>query len=72
LVAFSRVPLAGWFQIVAFCGLIEYTGFTFTQWKSIGRMTAKLNAMLANGRLATIAIIRMFFQDGLTGSAWGD
>jgi len=23
LVAFSKVPLAGWLQIVAFCGLIE-------------------------------------------------
>merc|ERR1712046_208755 len=27
---------------------------------------------LANGRLAMMAIIGMFFQDGLTGSAWGD
>merc|ERR1711997_126351 len=32
----------------------------------------KLNAELANGRLAMTAIIGMFFQDGLTGSAWGD
>merc|ERR1712151_77315 len=32
----------------------------------------KLNAELANGRLAKMAIIGMFFQDGLTGSAWGD
>merc|ERR1712151_536029 len=32
----------------------------------------KLNAQLANGRLAMMAIIGMFFQDGLTGSAWGD
>jgi len=32
----------------------------------------KLNADLANGRLAMMAIIGMFFQDGLTGSAWGD
>jgi hypothetical protein len=31
-----------------------------------------LNAELANGRLAMMAIIGMFFQDGLTGSAWGD
>jgi len=32
----------------------------------------KLNADLANGRLAMVSIIGMFFQDGLTGSAWGD
>jgi len=32
----------------------------------------KLNVELANGRLAMMAIIGMFFQDGLTGSAWGD
>merc|ERR1712157_539307 len=35
-------------------------------------LTKKLNAELANGRLAMMAIIGMFFQDGLTGSAWGD
>merc|ERR1712228_61437 len=34
--------------------------------------TKKLNAEIANGRLAMVAIIGMFFQDGLTGSAWGD
>merc|ERR1712060_556493 len=32
----------------------------------------KLNAELANGRLAMMAIIGCFFQDGLTGSPWGD
>jgi hypothetical protein len=32
----------------------------------------KLAAELANGRLAMVAIIGMFYQDGLTGSAWGD
>merc|ERR1711948_218963 len=35
-------------------------------------LTKKLNAEIANGRLAMMAIIGMFFQDGLTGSAWGD
>ena len=34
--------------------------------------TKKLSAEIANGRLAMAAIIGMFFQDGLTGSAWGD
>merc|ERR1712100_762148 len=33
---------------------------------------SKLAAELANGRLAMMAIIGMFFRDGLTGSAWGD
>merc|ERR1711972_1089062 len=32
----------------------------------------KLAAEISNGRLAMVAIIGMFFQDGLTGSAWGD
>ena len=39
----------------------------FAQQESIGRMTAKWNALLASGRLAMMAIIRMFFQDGFTG-----
>ena len=34
--------------------------------------TKKLSAEIANGRLSMMAIIGMFFQDGLTGSAWGD
>ena len=64
-----KVPLAGWLQIVAFGGLVEDTGLTFAQRNSISRMTAKLNALLASGHLAMMAIIRMFFQDGFTGSA---
>merc|ERR1712048_1428196 len=36
------------------------------------KRTRSLNAEIANGRLAMMAIIGMFFQDGLTGSAWGD
>lgn len=34
--------------------------------------TRRLNVELANGRLAMMAIIGMVYQDGLTGSAWGD
>jgi DNA polymerase III gamma/tau subunit len=56
-------------QIVAFGGLIEDAGFTFAQRKSMGRTTAKLNALLASGRRARMASIRMFFQDGFTGTA---
>ncbi|CAK0859606.1 unnamed protein product [Prorocentrum cordatum] len=36
------------------------------------RVVMALAAEIANGRLAMMAIIGMFFQDGLTGSAWGD
>merc|ERR1712187_453900 len=32
----------------------------------------KLHSEIANGRLAMTAIILLFFQDGLTGTAWGD
>merc|ERR1712242_675131 len=36
------------------------------------RKQKSLLAEINNGRLAMVAIIGMFFQDGLTGSAWGD
>merc|ERR1711877_6969 len=36
------------------------------------RKKKSLLAEINNGRLAMVAIIGMFFQDGLTGSAWGD
>merc|ERR1712187_788083 len=36
------------------------------------RRKKSLTAEINNGRLAMVAIIGMFFQDGLTGSAWGD
>merc|ERR1712032_517521 len=69
LAALSKVPGPGWLQIVAYC----------LGWRPIGLYTTnaevrqrRLNAEIANGRLAMMAIIGMFFQDGLTGSAWGD
>jgi len=34
--------------------------------------TKKLSAEIANGRVAMIAIISIFLQDGFTGSPWGD
>merc|ERR1719242_2073019 len=99
--ALSKVPLAGWLQILAFAGLIETSGFFSGSSVPIGFMQdstqdgapgdygigfpnfigtvddpeakkSKLAAELANGRLAMVAIIGMFFQEGLTGSAWGD
>merc|ERR1719408_1022837 len=86
LAAISKVPALGWVQIIAFAGCVEgawsfnedYTGTPGDYgWKAITSVdedvkTRKLNAELANGRLAMMAIIGMFFQDGLTGQAWGD
>merc|ERR1712156_603327 len=99
--ALSKVPLAGWLQILAFAGVVETSGFFSGSSTAIGFMKdstmdgtpgdygigfpnfigkvddpetkqSKLAAEIANGRLAMVAIIGMFFQDGLTGSAWGD
>ncbi|CAE7274984.1 FCPF, partial [Symbiodinium pilosum] len=86
LAAISKVPVAGWAQIAAYFGFVEFSG-GFDDYKSgtpgdygfkvltssdPAEKTKKLAAELANGRLAMMAIIGMFFQDGLTGSAWGD
>jgi len=84
--ALSKMPVAGLAQIVAFSGFIELAqGFddykTGTPgdygWKTLtaadpNERRKKLSAEIANGRLGMMAIIGMFFQDGLTGSAWGD
>merc|ERR1711897_89258 len=85
--ALSKVPLAGWIQIFLYCAFCEGSairtrtdepgnlGFKpplgMTSDDPIVRQT-KLASELANGRLAMFAIMGMFFQDGLTGSAWGD
>merc|ERR1719469_1024729 len=86
LAAISKVPALGWAQIVAYCGFVEFSG-GFEDYKSgtpgdygwkvltsgdMTERTKKLAAEIANGRLAMMAIMGMFFQDGLTGSAWGD
>merc|ERR1712226_1197905 len=86
LAAISKVPALGWAQIVAYFGFCEFSG-GFDDYKSgtpgdygfkvitsadMTERTKKLAAEIANGRLAMMAIIGMFFQDGLTGSAWGD
>merc|ERR1712050_436059 len=87
LSALSKVPALGWVQIIFFAGIIEgawgvgedYKSGTPGDygWKVLtsddpADKEKKLAAELANGRLAMMAIIGMFFQDGLTGSAWGD
>merc|ERR1719198_379321 len=86
LAAISKVPLAGWIQILAYMSYCEISqdqsagspsgrgdfGFTVLTSSDPAEKTKKLQAEIANGRLAMMAIIGMFFQDGLTGSAWGD
>merc|ERR1712113_983304 len=83
LAAISKVPAAGWLQILAYGGYCELSGeektpgsgdygFKVLTSDDPEEKTKKLNAEIANGRLAMMAIIGMFFQDGLTGSAWGD
>merc|ERR1712228_988426 len=47
-------------------------GWKVLTWGDAAEKQSKLAAEIANGRLAMMAIIGMFFQDGLTGSAWGD
>merc|ERR1719416_324554 len=86
LAAVSKVPTAGWAQIAAYFGFVEFAG-GFTDYKTgtpgdygfkvltssdPAEKTKKLSAEISNGRLAMVAIIGMFFQDGLTGAAWGD
>merc|ERR1719291_1204457 len=84
--AISKVPAAGWAQIVAYCAFCELSqdqsagtaaatgdfGFKVLTSSDAAEKQSKLAAEIANGRLAMMAIIGMFFQDGLTGSAWGD
>jgi len=84
--AISKVPTAGWLQIIAYAAYCETSqdqtlgtpagaqdfGFKVITSEDPAVRKTKLNSELANGRLAMMAIIGMFFQDGLTGSAWGD
>jgi hypothetical protein len=86
LAAISKVPAAGWAQMVAYGAFCELSqdqsagtaaaagdfGFKVLTSSDPAEKTKKLSAEIANGRLAMMAIIGMFFQDGLTGSAWGD
>ena len=85
LAAISKVPVAGWAQILAYMAFCEtsqkqvpgtpaYEGDF--GWKVLTSSDPeikkrKLNSELANGRLAMIGIIGLFFQDGITGSPWG-
>merc|ERR1719222_322471 len=84
--ALAKVPALGWAQIIGYCFVCEFSGLSEDYengtpgdygWKVLTSddpeiKKKKLNAELANGRLAMVAIMGMMFQDGLTGSAWGD
>eukprot|EP00434_Breviolum_minutum_P004214 symbB.v1.2.003713.t1/scaffold209.1/size267950/11 len=87
LAAISKVPPGGWTQILLYMGWCEVSrgpgsdiasgkpgdfGWYVLTSADPEAKKKKLNAELANGRLAMMAIIGMFYQDGLTGSAWGD
>merc|ERR1712076_172763 len=80
LAAISKVPAAGWGQIVAYCAFCELSqdqsagtsaaagdfGWKLSTSSDAAAKQSKLAAEIANGRLAMMAIIGMFFQDGLT------
>ncbi|CAE7583005.1 FCPF [Symbiodinium natans] len=81
LAAISKVPAAGWGQILAYMAFCEVSqdqsagtpaaagdfGFKVLTSSDPAEKTKKLSAELANGRLAMMAIIGMFFQDTITG-----
>ena len=79
LAAISKVPAAGWGQILAYMAFCEVSqdqspgtpaaagdfGFKVLTSSDPAEKTKKLSAELANGRLAMMAIIGMFFQVGV-------
>jgi len=84
--AISKVPMAGWVQIFLYSAFCEVSAMR-TRTDQPGDlgfnppllaaenpevMNRRRASELANGRLAMMAIMGMIFQDGLTGSAWGD
>merc|ERR1719436_279187 len=86
LAALSKVPAIGWAQMFGYCAFCEISadqspgspgaagdfGWKVLTASDPEAKQKKLSAELANGRLAMMAIIGMFYQDGLIGSAWGD
>jgi len=84
LQAIGKVPVLGWAQILAYMAFTEVSSpggaggdVAAGTPGDVGWLTGyysdtRRNAELANGRLAMMAFVGMVFQDGLTGSAWGD
>merc|ERR1719401_1791060 len=94
LQAIDKIPLAAFFQMISFIGVIEVSNLASTtentkyagDYEGYGafglpfgpgiqdpaKKESSLLAEINNGRLAMVSIIGMFFQNGLTGSAWGD
>merc|ERR1712217_535281 len=84
LAAIGKVPVEGWLQITALGGFYElcvnqetdepgnygkgFLGFTGKSIEDPAKRTRSLNAEIANGRLAMIAIMGMMFQNGITGT----
>jgi hypothetical protein len=87
LAALNKVPTEGWLQIIALGGLYEivvnqpqsepgnygrgFLGITGESIADPAKRTRSLNAELANSRLAMIAIMGMFFQNGVAGTTGG-
>ena len=85
LAAISKVPAGGCGQILAYGGFCELSqdqsagtkaaaddfGFKVLASSDPSVKTKNVSAGLANGRLAIMAIVGVFLQDGLTGSACG-
>jgi len=84
--AIAKVPALGWAQIIAYFGFVEKQGGwddykTGTPgdygWKVLTssdpeKLRYKLQAELANGRLAMTAIMAMIFQNGTVGDTSAD
>mmetsp|Transcript_30811 Transcript_30811/g.57766 ORF Transcript_30811/g.57766 Transcript_30811/m.57766 type:complete len:230 (+) Transcript_30811:50-739(+) len=82
LAAVPVVPMLGWVQILIYFGLIEYSaGFDDYRsgtpgdygWKILTsddpqELQRRLNADLANGRLAMVSIMALLFQNGIAGT----
>ena len=72
-----KVPALGWAQVVAYAGFVELSagsddwktgtpgdyGFKVLTSSDPAELKKKLSAEIANGRLAMMAIIGMFFQE---------